>query len=674
MPTVEGTGAVRRRRRQRNRVGDVIGSRGRAALGVRRIVAKTGEVWVPPRRRAPAILAVVIAGYGALAFTGAVLRLEPGQAVLSGLFVVALLVLQLGYLSRPDLRPRAPWSLVALAVQAVLVFVPLGLLGPVWYGMPGLLAGSALLVLPRGLRIPAFLVVVAVLAVTSVGGNPLAGVADGVSTLAYVITSTVTSGIAVFGLTTLVRLVVEAHEAREELGRAAVSRERVRIARDVHDLLGQCLSEIALRGELVVRLLGHQAGQAREELGRLLVLSRRALADVRTVVGIQAEMVGEEETPEAEYRTADRAGPQLGPTMLGIVLVDFSVVLVVLVLQAVSPAAALALAVSRIVLVVLVLYAVRAGRKAPARSRAVLLAALAVLVYVPILYLGPYANGAPAVLGGVALVLLGPSALGIAIAVLTWASSLVVEYVAVLNGLSTPVDVVYYAVGGVIPTAIVYGLGTVGGLVAEINATRAELRRGAVVRERVRFARDVHDLLGLGLSAIALKCDLTGKLLDRAPDRARAELADVLTMTQRSLTEVRSLIGGDRELSLEQEWLAVESALVAAEVQVRLHREGEAPSGPPGTVLATVLREGATNVLRHSAAAWCEISLRAHDPRHVTLEIVNDGVGSVGATGDGSGGNGLRNMTDRVESLGGELVVRAEGPLYRLRATVPVDA
>ncbi|WP_232663258.1 sensor histidine kinase [Pseudonocardia sp. TRM90224] len=623
-----------------------------------------------PRPLATVVLAVVVAGYGGLAIAGVVVATSSfSEALFGGVIVVALLALQLGYLSRPDLRPSPPWSLVALAAQAVLVFGPILEFGPIWYGFPGLLAGSALIVLPLAAGLPVFVLVVVAISALSLTDSPFADYGSG-AVLVYAVTSTVTGGIAVYGLTVLVRLVHDAHAAREQLRRTAVARERVRSARDVHDVLGHCLSEIAMRGALVARLIDQRPAEARAELATLLALSRSALASVRTVMVIRQDLDDGGDPPALP--PASELAPRVGRTALVIVLADFTVVAIAFAAATAEPLPVLVFSAARVLLAVLVLVACRRSVQYRLRTRFGLLLLMSALVFLPSLLspVLPAAAGSNLAAGAV-LVMFGFSAVGAATSVLLGVSTVLLASHVPSDELGAAVT--YAGIGFVLVTAIVYGLGTIDRLVLEIEGKREQLRSAAVDQERVRFARDVHDLLGLGLSAITLKCDLTGRLLEQAPDRARDELHDVLVTARRSLAEVRSLIGGERELSIEQECLAVEAALRSAEVRVRLVREGSSPTGAPGTVLATVLREGATNVLRHSSAQWCEISLR-HAGGRATLEIVNDGAEEPPhVRQDAASGTGLRSVTDRVEALGGLLVAVAEGPVYRLRASVPAE-
>lgn len=228
------------------------------------------------------------------------------------------------------------------------------------------------------------------------------------------------------------------------------------------------------------------------------------------------------------------------------------------------------------------------------------------------------------------------------------------------------------AVSAGIAALALSGVGAAGRLTAEREEERRELKRDAIAEERKRFSRDVHDLLGLSLSAITLKGELVDRLVIGQPGRAKEELGELLIMSRRALADVRTVAAGYRELSLDDECRAAAAVLSAAGTRVTVARSGIADLPPEvATALAAVLREGVTNVVRHSTASWCAFSVSKEDGT-AWLEIVNDGAGGPADGGAGSG-SGLRNLVDRVESLGGTLAAEsgADGT-HRLLAAVPV--
>ncbi|MER6798122.1 sensor histidine kinase [Amycolatopsis mediterranei] len=233
-------------------------------------------------------------------------------------------------------------------------------------------------------------------------------------------------------------------------------------------------------------------------------------------------------------------------------------------------------------------------------------------------------------------------------------------------------------VGGAVSAAVaaltLFGLGTAARLVAEREDEVRELKRQVIAEERKRFSRDLHDLLGLSLSAITLKGELVDRLVPGRPEQAKAELAELLVMSRRALADVRRIAAGYRELSLDDECRAAADVLNAAGTRVTVDRSclGDLPPRV-ATALATVLREGVTNVVRHSTASWCAFSVSTVDGT-AWLEILNDGAGGVDGSGADSGA-GLRNLADRVEDLNGTLTTET-GPdgTHRLLVAIPLGS
>ncbi|MEV2229869.1 histidine kinase [Streptomyces phaeochromogenes] len=211
-------------------------------------------------------------------------------------------------------------------------------------------------------------------------------------------------------------------------------------------------------------------------------------------------------------------------------------------------------------------------------------------------------------------------------------------------------------------------------LVTAAHDERETLAWRAVEQERRRYARDLHDLLGYSLSAITLKGDLALRLVLVQPDRTREELDGLLGVAREALADVRAVARGYRELSLAVEAESARSLLAAAGIRTGLDvRCGR--DGPVGTVLATVLREGVTNLIRHSKATECRIEIREVEGAFVRLTLSNDGVGAdVGALRGCGGGvrGGLDNLAERMEAVGGRLTAGTdERGWYRVIAEAP---
>jgi two-component system, NarL family, sensor histidine kinase DesK len=204
---------------------------------------------------------------------------------------------------------------------------------------------------------------------------------------------------------------------------------------------------------------------------------------------------------------------------------------------------------------------------------------------------------------------------------------------------------------------------------AELSSARAELARTAVAAERERFARDLHDLLGHSLSVIAIKAELAGRLLPDAPERAAAEVADLEDVARSALREVRDAVSGYRRPTLEGELEGARMALAAAGIIAQIEHATESLSPEVEAVLAWAVREGATNVIRHSGARHCEVRLHGGGGE-VGVEIVDDGRGVADVS---ECGNGLTGLRERADAVRGRLEAGAgTGGGFRLAVSVPL--
>jgi two-component system sensor histidine kinase DesK len=205
-------------------------------------------------------------------------------------------------------------------------------------------------------------------------------------------------------------------------------------------------------------------------------------------------------------------------------------------------------------------------------------------------------------------------------------------------------------------------------VVLEMERTRGVQAQLAVAEERLRFARDLHDVMGRNLSAIAVKSQLAAELVRRGRDGAVEELADISRVAEESLREVRDVVRGYRTSDLPGELAGARSVLRAAGVEVTVRGEDDAVALPPPvqTALGWVVREAVTNVLRHSRATSCTVALSAGGGT-AELDVVNDGV-----TGEGAWGNGLTGLAERLAATGGRLTASRDGDRFVLTATVPV--
>jgi two-component system sensor histidine kinase DesK len=208
----------------------------------------------------------------------------------------------------------------------------------------------------------------------------------------------------------------------------------------------------------------------------------------------------------------------------------------------------------------------------------------------------------------------------------------------------------------------------------ELNEARAELALSAVAAERERFARDLHDLLGHSLSVIAIKAELAGRLMTLDPSRAAAEVADVEDVARESLREVRQAVSGYRQPALDKELEGARVALTAAGIAAEFERAPATLDPEVEAVLAWTVREGATNVIRHSGARHCQVKVRA-GLTDAAVEVVDDGHGPACAHGEANGhvGHGILGLGERAERLRGRIEAGGlpDGRGFRLAVTVP---
>lgn len=211
--------------------------------------------------------------------------------------------------------------------------------------------------------------------------------------------------------------------------------------------------------------------------------------------------------------------------------------------------------------------------------------------------------------------------------------------------------------------------------VAELRAAREELARLAVSEERLRFARDLHDLLGHSLSLITLKSELAERLLPDTPENEGAgkEVRDLQGVARGALREVREAVSGYRKPSFDEELAGACAMLEAAGIGCRTQSEVDTLPTETEAILTWVMREGVTNVVRHSRAKNCTIRLM-RDGDHVRAEVEDDGPGPRLKRARGEvGGSGLSGLAERVENSGGHFEAGAlpDGG-FGLRVNLPV--
>ncbi|MDG9692974.1 sensor histidine kinase [Streptomyces mutabilis] len=206
----------------------------------------------------------------------------------------------------------------------------------------------------------------------------------------------------------------------------------------------------------------------------------------------------------------------------------------------------------------------------------------------------------------------------------------------------------------------------------EAKETRARL---AVAEERLRFGRDLHDVMGRNLAVIALKSELAVQLSRRGRPEAVEQMIEVQRIAQESQREVRDVVRGYREAALEVELTGARGVLSAAGIDSEVTGGTDGLPAEVQSALGWVVREATTNVLRHGDAQKCAVAVRISEGR-VVLTVENDGVpevtGSADAVGAG-GGSGLAGLRERLAAVDGTLEAGSVGKgVFRLTAEVPL--
>jgi two-component system, NarL family, sensor histidine kinase DesK len=305
---------------------------------------------------------------------------------------------------------------------------------------------------------------------------------------------------------------------------------------------------------------------------------------------------------------------------------------------------------------------------------------------------GTVLAGLLAVLGGLAVVL--PLTLGSA-----WLGLFV--YVSVTCGVTLPLRISFQAIALTAVTMLLVGLRAgprqswslvvlvvlIGfamtgvrqlvHITMELRKARAAVAQLAANEERLRLARDLHDLLGHSLSLITLKSELAGRMLPGRPDEAAQQVADIEQVSRQALIDVREAVSGYRRPRLGAELAGSQLALTTAGIVHEVPAEPDLTgvTGEAEAALAWALREAVTNVVRHSDAARCEITVEGAD-EHVRLRVTDNGSGEAAdRPAQGIGGTGLTGLTERLAAAGGSLSAgRSPQGGFTVTAELPVGS
>jgi two-component system, NarL family, sensor histidine kinase DesK len=207
-----------------------------------------------------------------------------------------------------------------------------------------------------------------------------------------------------------------------------------------------------------------------------------------------------------------------------------------------------------------------------------------------------------------------------------------------------------------------------------LNQARRLAAELAIKDERLRFAADLHDIQGHHLQVIALKSELAARLVEADPTRAAAEMKEVQRLSTDALQDTRAVVQGYRRTTLDEEIANAAKVLTAADIDTRVDLNPDADTRvlPEASrhLLGLVMREGTTNVLRHSQARHAEVHYRVTDG-FARLRVRNDGATDPPRSGAGTG---LRTLAKRLEVAGGTLTWERDRDRFEVVASLPVDA
>jgi two-component system, NarL family, sensor histidine kinase DesK len=612
--------------------------------------------------------------------------------------VVALAVLPLLYVvpaTRPWWRRHRYWL---LGIQVALTYLPFAVFGGDW-APSGWLAGLVLLTLssPTSWFVVAFLGAIEVAlwsgAVVELPYSP------SVPAAVWSLFAFVFDGFVLFGLARLTDLIKAVHAARDELAESAVTAERVTAADRLRAAIGNRLTMTAGRSAAALQAIAGNPALAREHIAAAAVTAREALSEVRAVAASYLDVRRPEPT---RAEPGELPAPRLAQAILAVMLCIIAFIYMLFVadndLGEPGGYGTLVIALTILDAAALVILQLRhswpsrsllgadgtgSGRGRPRGWPATLLLQ-AVLLYALVPATGLHPMTMAGFLAGT-MPLLVPGLLG-------WAGfAVVIASVPMMWSVRPPVTVppmtafdvlsgkLYLTLECVTLGLLVYGLTRLAQLAVQLESLRGELAREAVADERVRLARDTHDLLGLGLSAVAMKSDLIGKLIGRDDARAGEEIAELARICAAASADVRLVAGEARELPLDAELATARDVLVSAGIDVQLRLTADPPP-ETAAMLVPVVREAVTNILKHSSATHCTLELSDDGPGRLCLQVSNDGVQDTGVQDTGGdhsdrrsgAGNGLRNLAARLDSAGGELATRRDNRSFILKIEIPL--
>lgn len=552
--------------------------------------------------------------------------------------MVICFALQAGLLVLAQRRPGSRrW---VLPIQLALTCLPLVVTGDIGVNQGFLLAATVLWCVPTRWRWPAFGLVVAG------AGGAHQDWRDTWATYLYGVLTTAAVAIVIYSLLRLPELVDRLTTTRDDLARATLARERLQLARRLRAALGDQVDLVMIWLRVARRDIDSAPDTAQLAASQVARVTRGMTKTVRET----AELYRRSDAPPRDIEPVAWLAPRLTLVALVMSLLAWTVDQT-LENTEYRPAVVL----GGFTMSGLLLAQLRWPRYAT-----LMLLIQAAVTLVPLPWLG--ANWC------VWLILLATSVLlsqpGIRALIIAAAlTALRAAYTEPAAQLTSRAGWVILAMEA---TLVLFGLSRFWQLSEELSRSRIDLIRMTLHVERLRVARDMHDLLGLTLSVLALKSDLITELIARDPRRAALEIEESLRIAAEARTEARAMVDDLPERSLHRELHSARKVLVESGKIVHLESDAELPE-ELGAPLVPVLREAVANILRHSAATRVEIDCRQRNG-YLHLAIRNDGV----IDSDRPHGRGLRNMHARVIDVGGSFTTSICDGEFLLDAQLPV--
>lgn len=587
-------------------------------------------------------------------------------------FVAALFVLPIWYATGRGRELWTRYGAALLAVQGILTYVPFAVFGSAWVGgVSGLLGALVLLTIAPPVRWLVFAALAGLeLALWLVVGLPYDPAPDASF---WVLNAFVNTGLSVFAVTRLADLLDTLMATRHRLVTAAVMRQRLAATDQLQERIVDRLADLTGHAGAVVR--SPDTETVRAGLAATGRLARAAAADARRLL-----LALPDPAHDARQATDDAdptAGtPRLARTVATVVVVLFAVQYLVNVgVIDGQPRPGIGTVILFLaVAVTVVVIQLRHLRLHDQRDRPAgwpwTLGLLAVLSFAAYPSVGAPSLIFLAFLAASGLILIRHwsrwALFGVTVAslpVLTLASP-----GATLSGLRAQALWAVYA-GAIEAVAglMIYGLYGFTRASSALQAAQREAAGAAGTQEQLRLAHDAHDALGLGLSTIALKSDLALGLLDADPELARRETVQIMHLSTIVAHDALAVGTGSLSLDLASELASARDTLDAAGISGRISTPELPLPAETSAVLAAVLREAVTNVLRHSGARTCAITVSGSEAR-VLLEVTNDGSNTAAS---GTLGLGLHSMSERLRPLGGSLHTKQVGEVHTLTVDIP---